>query len=387
MRPIVIAANTSWYINHYRSSLIDEIKKKWGHPISLSPIDSASTDLEEKTFYIPWNTSRKDDTKLISLIIALIKIIFLVRAIKPALIHSHTLKANLLISIASAFFGIKTVLSFAGLGKFSDSKGLKKTFFISILKIIIFISKIERINRWKWRINEKRTIFIFQNPRDKKLVEKLFNNSLKQNIILIPGSGIPSRYFTNKSDKVNKKRSHNFIYCGRLLKSKGIETFIKLAELNNKDQFHVFGEFDLSRKDSLRKVDFIKFNTLSNLHFHGNKKDPLINKKLINKVLIVPSEYGEGLPRSIGEALALNINVIASQKSCCETFNKKMLYVVQRNSINEYMKVIQLYKKEFISEECIFKKKEGYNFAKKYLYEKEIVSQTTKIYKNLMKQY
>ena len=85
---------------------------------------------EKKTLFIPWKTRRSDDANLFSLIIALIKILFLLRALKPALIHSHTLKTNLLISIASSFFGIKTVFSFAGLGKFSNSKGLKKLRFI-----------------------------------------------------------------------------------------------------------------------------------------------------------------------------------------------------------------------------------------------------------------
>ena len=380
-----MAANSSWYINHYRSKLLDEIKNRWGPPISLSPIDEASKKLEQKTFFIPWNTSRTSDANPISFLIALIKILFLVRALKPSLIHSHTLKANLLISIASSFFGIKTVLSFAGLGKFSGSKGFKKLYFLLIVKSIVLISKLERVNKFLWRINEARTFFIFQNPRDKKLVENLFSKEQKNNIYLVPGSGIPLRYFNQQTNQKKKKCQHNFIYCGRLLKSKGILTFIKLAELNKEDNFHVYGEVDVSRKDSIKKIDFIKFKEIRNLYFHGSKVDPLINKKISNKILIVPSEYGEGLPRSIGEALALKISVIASRKACCETFNEKMIYIVEKNSINEYMKAIKLYKKEFDSDKFYLKKEKGYSFARKNLSEKIIVHQTIQIYKNLLK--
>jgi len=385
LRPFLIAANSSWYINHYRSSLLDEIKNKWGPPISLSPIDEASKKLEQKTFFIPWNTSRASDANPISLIIALIKILFLVRALKPSLIHSHTLKANLLISIASSFFGIRTVLSFAGLGKFSGCKGFKKFYFLLIVKSIVVISKIERVNKFLWRTNEDRTFFIFQNPRDKKLVENLFSKEQKNNIYLVPGSGIPLKYFNQKRNQIKKKNPHNFIYCGRLLKSKGILNFVKLAELNKEDNFHVYGQIDLSRKDSIQKIDFIRFKNISNLHFHGNKVDPLINKKIPNKILIVPSEYGEGLPRSIGEALALKISVIASRKACCETFNKKMIYIVEKNSIDDYMRAIKLYKKEFDSDKLNLKIEKGYSFSIRNLSEKIIVKQTIQIYKNLLK--
>ena len=384
LRPLLIAANSSWYIKHYRNKLIEEVKNNWGHPISLSPIDDSSKNLEKKTLFIPWNTRRRDDANVFSLIIALIKILFLLRALKPALIHSHTLKTNLLISIASSFFGIKTVFSFAGLGKFSNSKGLKKLIFYSILKIIIFNSKLERFNTWYWRFNNKRCIFIFQNPRDKRLIEKLFSKSQKNNILIVPGSGIPDKYFSIKIQKVKKNNPHNFIYCGRLLRSKGINNFIKLAELNKKDNFHVFGDIDLSNKDSLTDNDLKRFKRIKNLFFHGNKKDPLINKKLTNKALIVPSQYGEGLPRSIGEALALKLNVIASKKSCCEIYNNEIIYEVEKNNINEYMKAIRIYKKEFENDKIFLRREKGYNFAKTFLSEKEIVKETISIYKNLL---
>tara|TARA_B100000886_G_scaffold339353_1_gene304587 strand:+ start:689 stop:1849 length:1161 start_codon:yes stop_codon:yes gene_type:complete len=384
LRPLLIAANSSWYINHYRSKLLEEVKNNWGYPISLAPIDGSSKYLERNTFFIPWNTNRKDDFNIISLIIALVKILFLVRALKPTLIHSHTLKTNLLISIASSIFGIKTVLSFAGLGRFADSKGFEKLIFNSILKIIIFISKIERFNKWQWRINNQRTFFIFQNPKDKKLIEKMFSNAQKNNIVTILGSGIPARYFSTKSEKIKQNDPHNFFYCGRLLKSKGIKDFIKLAELNKKDKFHVFGEIDLSSKDSLKKNDFKNFKHIKNLHFHGNKKDPLINKKITNKVLIVPSQYGEGLPRSIGEALALKLNVIASKKSCCGIFNNEMIYVVDKNNINEYMKAIKIYKMEFESDKINVRRDKGYYYAKQMLSEEKIVKQTINTYKILL---
>ena len=48
-------------------------------------------------------------------------------------------------------------------------------------------------------------------------------------------------------------------------------------------------------------------------------------------ILIVPSNYGEGLSRSIIEALSLKIPVICSQTALSGTFNEKNLFYTNRN--------------------------------------------------------
>ena len=126
----------------------------------------------------------------------------------------------------------------------------------------------------------KLELFYFQNQGIRSQ-QKIFWQEQKNNIYLVPGSGIP-KYFDQKTAQKKKKYPHNFIYCGRLLKSKGILNFIKLAQLNKEDNFHVYGEIDLSRKNSIHTNDFAKFKKIRNLYFHGSKVDPLINSKISN---------------------------------------------------------------------------------------------------------
>ena len=59
-RPTLIAANSSWYLLHYRSMLLKEISKK-SLPISMSPIDSSSKELSQISLHIPWKTQRMKD--------------------------------------------------------------------------------------------------------------------------------------------------------------------------------------------------------------------------------------------------------------------------------------------------------------------------------------
>ena len=64
----------------------------------------------------------------------MIKLTFLIRAIKPGFIHSHTLLSNLLVAFVGSIFSIPTVLSFPGLGKLKSQKGINNW----ILIIAIF---------------------------------------------------------------------------------------------------------------------------------------------------------------------------------------------------------------------------------------------------------
>ena len=110
---------------------------------------------------------------------------YLLRAIKPKLVQSHTLKAKLIVSIWCSMLGVPCVLSFAGLGNLINSK---KIFFLNfILRFIYIIGKIERVGYFRFSFNKERVSYIFQNKRDKRIFEKVCKPRTNQ-VKLILGS-------------------------------------------------------------------------------------------------------------------------------------------------------------------------------------------------------
>ena len=150
-RPVLVVANSSWYLWHYRKLLLQRLQANREHVIALSPVDSTTPDLSNLLIHIPWRIHRSTDSHPFSLVVSFIRMLLLVRAIKPRLIHSHTLKANLLVSIVSAFFGVPCVMSFAGMGRLSKSNGLSRFLFNRVLLLITFFALRQRTSRWQWK--------------------------------------------------------------------------------------------------------------------------------------------------------------------------------------------------------------------------------------------
>ena len=165
--------------------------------------------------------------------------------------------------------------------------------------------------------------------------------------------------------------------------SKGIKIFLKLAEKFPEHEFIIFGAFDFSSQDSINNSDFSNLCSRKNIIFKGHLKNPLLKNSFKNPVLIVPSNYGEGLPRAILEAFSQKIPVISSLQATINLFTEKELYVVKNKKIQDYQFVINKFIDEFKDGNLEKKLKNAQNCSMKFS-EKEIVKQTKKIYCELL---
>ena len=395
-RPILIIANSSWYINHYRSLLIEKIAIK-NKLITMAPIDKSSNKLSENSVFIPWRIYRSSDLNLFSLIFSFIKMLLLVRAIKPKLIHSHTLKTNLLSSFVSFLYGIPIIFSFAGMGRLSKSRGVKKLFFKIILNLISYFAIRQRNSRFLWGVNYSKSFLIFQNPLDMELFEKYVPNLSQKFKKLIPGSGLPMNYFEKNLIERHNKWINNdhikdvqfnsitLIYCGRLIRSKGIYIFLEILKNNPSFKGIIFGSIDPSSDDSIKDDELKEISEkYKNVFYEGHKIDPLLNLNAEYPIVILPSNYGEGISRTILESLSLKIPIICSKKALSGIFNNNQVYFVDENVPEEYnqkiLLIIENYKKNLL----IKKLNNGYEEVKENFSEKDIVKKTLSLYTDLL---
>lgn len=391
-RSILLIANSSWYLSHYRSLLIKEIIDSKMLLIAVAPKDKFTKDLSKLCKFEEWNHSTKNTYNIFSLIKSFFTLLNIIRKSRPNIIHSHTIKPNLLVSFIAYLLNIKVVLSFTGLGILSKKKGIQKFLFILIIKTIYYFSTSEIRGLRFWLKNFKRTHVIFQNKVDKELFESLIQYKNNQiDISLIPGSGLPSSYLSTKifiEQRIENyllNRKIDFLFCGRLLKSKGIQDFIDLSNYYQSSLFYAYGKIDLNSNDSITKKEFEIFKEkFKNIKFKGFVRNPLLNHLNEASVLIVPSNYGEGFPRAIVEAISLGIPVIAYENACKSNFSNKEVFITNENNvksiINEVSKVLGL----FYSKKIINFLEDSRDIVIENFTEEKIVRKTLDIYKKCL---
>ena len=233
---IVLIANTSKYLIHYRGLLIKRLNELYRNLYVVAPIDNSTKNLKKIVKYKSWYLPNKNQYNLFKSLKSFFILLKSIKDINPYLVHSHTLKPNLLISIINFFLGIKTIISFPGMGRLSNSKGLKYILLKLVLKIIYFTSKYQIKNNIFLKRNFNRVRFIFQNPIDRNFFLEAVNAKYNEKLFhLIPGSGVPSNYLKSvKYFSKIEKETFDFIYSARLEKSKGIE---KVCREPNKYNF------------------------------------------------------------------------------------------------------------------------------------------------------
>jgi len=129
------------------------------------------------------------------------------------------------------------------------------------------------------------------------ITEGVKNEYVKKNIILenkitvLPsGSSIKSKF--NFS---NKKKFFNIGYFGSLYKSRGLNLIKKLAKIDNKNQYHLYGD--------LYKINSFKFtNTSKNIHLHDHIPYKDIPKNLLKMdILLMPYVSNVTIAGDVGD--------------------------------------------------------------------------------------
>ncbi|WP_255001886.1 glycosyltransferase [Cyanobium sp. Alchichica 3B3-8F6] len=247
-----------------------------------------------------------------------------------------------------------------------------------------------------------RTAFIFQNPIDRSLFERALPHLHSSRNHLIAGSGVPASYLPDFAELALPEPLPNqwwqipseltspadavceFLFCGRLLRSKGIGTFLEIASLLESQHFTVFGGVDPSSGDSLLTAELTALQSQhDNVHFAGSQCDPLLHLQVPYPVLLVPSNYGEGLPRAVAEALALGIPVISSRAATCGIFDISTIYVAEGDAPGDYLHCFDQLLADHATGRLVPRMQAGRALVQRSLSEAGIVEETLAVYQLL----
>jgi glycosyltransferase involved in cell wall biosynthesis len=228
----------------------------------------------------------------------------LLRDIKPAILHNIALKPVLLGSVAALGSGdIAVVNSLTGLG----------TLFIGESRVSGTKRKLVRL-ALQGLLKGKRSKTVVQNPDDRAFVLDL--GVPPENIVLIPGSGVDTNYFTPLPEPPPPVTA---AYVGRMLADKGVLTLVdamaRLQAKGTKLRLLLAGDCDKENPGSLAPAQLREFANTIGINWLGHAAD--IREVWARAHFAVLASRREGLPKSLLEAAACGRAMVATDAPGC----------------------------------------------------------------------
>lgn len=306
MKKLLFIVNVDWFFISHRLPIAISAKKQ-GYEVHIVTEVTKHLNLLERNGLIVHNLKISRNKSGFNLLTELAGIFFKVIKIKPDIVHLVTIKPLLLGGLVTRLLKVPAVVSaISGLGFVYSSDRFSSKLRRKLISYIYHIA-----------LSHNNQKIIFQNKSDQnRLVGK--NNILADKSLIIPGSGINISDFRVKGK--NKNTTPIVMFAGRLLVSKGIKEFVKAAKLIKKRglkaRFAVVGDIDFTNSESITKNDLCYWKTECDIEVWGYKSD-MQNIIPLASIVVLPSYYGEGLPKVLIEAAASGIPVITADHPGC----------------------------------------------------------------------
>ena len=333
-----------------------EISKKFidlGYKINIIGTEKEDKFIKNGINYKKYNFSREftilDDLKSIINLRNILK-----EQPNNTIVHAFDTKPTLFLPFAS--FGlenIKVSRTITGMGRIFTERSLKNR---ALKKIYNTLQK---------SIKSKVDFTIFQNSDDAKYFMK--NSLTKENkSTIVKSSGIDLKKFKVlvDKDKVERLRDElsldkdkkTFILVSRMVKQKGILTYLKSAKLcyqeGYKYNFLLVGQLDTDKSITIEEID--KYS--SYVKYLGRRED--IRELLsLSDIFVLPTYYREGVPRVLLEASAMGLGLITTNMPGCkdvviDDYNGKLIAIKSERDLASNM----IYMAEDIERLNIYKK-------------------------------
>lgn len=297
MKKILILANSSAGLYDFRNELIERLLGEYQMVVSL-PDEVKTRELAEegcKVVHTPINRRGVNPAEDFKLLKAYFK---LLKAEKPDLVLTYTIKPNIYGGFCCGFLKIPYLATVTGLGSTFQKKGL-------LLKMIVTM----------YRAGLKKAACVFfQNEENQKIFAgyHIKGKSTK----LVKGSGVNLEHHT--FEKYPEDEKVRFLFVGRMMREKGIEELLEAARALHGPEviFELLGYCDedyQGRLDACEREGIIR-----QLGFH-----PEVHEYLKQASALVLPTWHEGMSNVLMEASATGRPVIATNISgCMEIFEE-----------------------------------------------------------------
>ncbi len=303
-----MVSRCAWTLYNFRAGLMQALQKQ-GYQVVCGGSDGDGFARRIRAMDIPFDPlplSRQgmDPLADLWLIVALYR---WYRKQQPAIVHHFTIKPVIYGSIAAWLAGVPRIINtVTGLGFVFTAR--KNGWLQTVVKRLYRLA-LGRAD-YTFFLNEEDRHFFFSQ----KLVQP-------QKTGLLPGEGVDCRFFSPRAVGVDKPRDRFvFLLMARLLYDKGVAEFVAAArDLKPRypmAEFALLGARDTRNPQVIPQAVLDRWEAEGVVRYWGEAADvrPFLQGA---DVLVLPSYYREGVPRSLMEGAAMEKPLIATDSVGC----------------------------------------------------------------------
>ncbi len=298
---VLIAVNTTWNIFNFRQGLVRGLIDA-GHEVHvLAPRDEYVARVEALGCQVHHLELAARSTNPLGEWHLMRAFRRHYRQLKPDVVLHYTIKPNIYGSMAARKLGIPAVCNVAGLGTVFGKQNLVTRIAKGLFKSAF---------RWPVKI-------FFQNSEDQDLfvTHKLVKAEKTE---VLPGSGVDLQRFQPQPRPEGGPLI--FLFLGRLLREKGITDYVEAARILRQEgleaEFHLLGKADPKAKDAISEQELAAWKQ-EGLIVHRGHSDRVEDELATADAVVLPTYYKEGTPRSLLEAAAMGLPLIATDTAGC----------------------------------------------------------------------
>ncbi|MFN4054699.1 MAG: glycosyltransferase family 4 protein [Alishewanella aestuarii] len=227
------------------------------------------------------------------------------KRIQPDLVHAVTIKPVLYGGIAARTTGVKSmVFAVSGLGLVFVAEGAAAKFRRWLIS-----------RMYQFAINVKNSKVIFQNPVDKKVLKQAVRLP-DSRCEMIRGSGADLTTYSVQPEP----EAISVVMAARLLKEKGVYQFVDAARILKQRglavTFKLVGEPDPGNPNTVTQRELELWRNEGCVELLGFRQD--VHQVFAqSNIVVLPSFYGEGLPKVLIEAAACGRAVVTTDNPGC----------------------------------------------------------------------
>lgn len=307
----IFFANTDWYLYNFRLATAQRLQADGHEVVMLSPPGDFGARFAEHGFR--WITLKMDRTSLgpvreTATVLALTGVL---RRERPDLLHSFTLKCAIYGALAARVARVPAVVNaVAGMGYVFTSNGAKARALRPLVSWLLRLS-----------LGNPRSLLILQNPDDAAAFAAA-RWIRPDRVRLIRSSGVDVRRFApvEASEAAGEGGRLRVLLAARLLWEKGIQEFVDAATLLRQEgrtvEFLLAGTPDPGNPRSVADAQVRRWARDGRVRWLGHVDDmPALLREV--EVMVLPSYYREGVPKSLIEAAACGLAIITTDRPGC----------------------------------------------------------------------